>query len=75
MQIRRIVVLVTPVTQSSPFRTAVDRDGGARAHAATTPANLDCLVNKLRGEKIRTLFIKLQLILHEMIWLIRSSTA
>jgi len=36
-----------------------------RAHATTTPANLDCLVNKFRARIIGTLFIKLQLILHE----------
>jgi hypothetical protein len=36
-----------------------------RALATSTPANLDCLVNKFRARIIGTLFIKLELILHE----------
>ena len=74
MQIRRIAVLVTPVTQRSPFRAAIGLDDGTRAQVTSTPANLDCLVNKLGSGEICTSFIKLQLILGEMIWLTGRST-
>jgi hypothetical protein len=52
-------------------------DGGitlARAQATTTDAKIDCLVNKLRGRLIRTLFIKLQLIFDEWSRLVVNRT-
>jgi hypothetical protein len=54
-QIRRIAELVLEC----------HAERATRAHATSTPANLDCLVNKLRRRVIRTLFIKLELILRQ----------
>jgi hypothetical protein len=48
--------------------------GDARAHATTTPANLDCLVNKFRARILGTLFIKLELILHEWFGVVVNRT-
>jgi hypothetical protein len=47
---------------------------GTRAHPTSTPANLDCLVNKLRRRVIGTLFIKLQLIFGEWSQLVVNQT-
>ena len=52
-QIRRIAELVL----------GCHAERATRAHVTNTPLNLDCLVNKLRRCVIRTLFIKLELIL------------